>query len=499
MSEPRDLGTGIRRGLAWSALNNLVLRVASLAVGVALARLLSPEEFGVYAVALTVQAVVIALADLGMSADLIRVDDPRRRAPTVATLGLVTGGTLAAMMATASPWLSAALGSPESSGAIALLSITIVLAGAGVVPYAMLQRRFEQKRLFMIAIVDFTVSTTVTIGLVVAGWGVISLAVGRVLAQLVTLVLQYVLARERPMFGLDMTQARSVLAFGLPVAGANLLSWALLGADKIVISREIGPVDLGYYVLAFNISTWPMTAIGQVVRSVALAGFARIRGGKGDLSFARALAPTWALALPISTLVAVLSTSLVTVVYGEKWATAATVLVPLAAFGAIRVVFDLIASYLYARGASGIVLWIQLAWFAALIPALAIGARTWGILGAATAHVLVSALVVLPLYIVALHRSGAAVGALWGAVWPPILAAAAAAPAAMYLGHVGTPLLGLIFGGLGGAGIYGALIYGWLARRLREASTSGRPADGSDVAGDHHPPLVPKLQPGSSP
>ena len=76
-----DLGGQVRRGLAWSTVSNLMLRAGSLAVGIVLARLLTPSEFGVFAVALTVQAVLITLADLGLSADLIRTDDPAARAP----------------------------------------------------------------------------------------------------------------------------------------------------------------------------------------------------------------------------------------------------------------------------------------------------------------------------------------------------------------------------------------------------------------------------------
>ena len=67
----------------------------------------------------------------------------------------------------------------------------------------------------------------------------------------------------RPLFGFDRTVARSALRFGLPLAIANMLSWALLNVDNVVISRTSGVVALGFYVLAFNVSSWPMTAIGR--------------------------------------------------------------------------------------------------------------------------------------------------------------------------------------------------------------------------------------------
>jgi lipopolysaccharide exporter len=465
------LGGQIRRGLAWSTVNNLLLRMGSLALGILLARLLSPEQFGVYAIALAVQAVLMTLADMGLSADLIRCEDPRRRAPTVAALGLVTGSTLAVVMALTAHQVATLLGSPGAGNVTALLALTLVLAGAGVVPYAMLQREFQQKKLFAIAMVDFTISTVVTITLVAAGWGVISLAIGRIVAQCVTLVLQFRLAGVRPRYALDRSQVRPVVAFGLPVAGANMLSWALLNIDNVVISRVAGPVSLGYYVLAFNISNWPMAAIGQVVRSVALPAFARSRGAERDRSLATGLAITWAVALPAGLMLAVLSVPLVAFVYGAVWAPSAGVLAALGLFGALRVAFDLFASFLLARGASGAVLWIQGLWFVALIPAMVIGTRLFGINGGGWAHLGIGLAIVLPAYLYAARRTGVDLKALAAVVWPPLAAGIPAWLAAhLVAGLVQTPVLALVLGGTAGTGVYAVLIFRWLRRAVRRTT-----------------------------
>lgn len=473
-----SLRHSIRRGVAWSTVNNLVLRFGSLALGIALARLLSPGQFGVYAVALAVQAVLMTLADLGLSADLIRSDDPDKRAPTVATLGLLAGGLLAILMALTAHQLAGLLGSPEAGNVITLLSTTLLLAGAGVVPYAALQREFEQKKLFAIACIDFTISTVLTIALVLAGWGVIALAIGRITAQLVTLVLQFRFAGQRPRFGLDRSLLKPVLGFGLPVAGANMLSWALLNIDNVVIARVAGPVALGFYVLAFNISNWPMSAIGQVVRSISLPAFARGRhsrvpGAKPGEDLLRGMAVTWAIALPAGLMLAVLSVPLVAFVYGQTWAPSAGVLAALGIFGALRVAFDLFASFLLAHGASGVVLWIQVLWFVALVPAMVIGTGRYGIVGGGWAHLVVGLGLVLPAYVIAVRRTGVAVHRLAGIAWPPLLAAVPAWFAAhVAASAVSTPVLALSFGGLAGTGVYAALVYRWLRRAGRDLDRS---------------------------
>ncbi|MCU1480121.1 MAG: glycosyl transferase [Subtercola sp.] len=464
------LGARVRSGLVWSAMNNVVLRLGGLALGILLARILTPQQFGVYAVALSVQAIVATLADFGLSADLIRSKDFAARAPTVASLGLAVGAVLMTTMLLGSATLASSLGSPDSAPILAILSITLLLGGAGAVPFAALQRRFDQRRLFVIAVVDFAVSTTVTLVLLALGWGVLSLAIGRVVAQLCTLVLQYALSGVRPRFGFDRSLAASVLRFGLPVAGANVLSWAVLGSDKIVIALLTDPISLGYYVLAFNISTWPMTALGQVVRSVALPAFARRNSRQG---LVRAFAVTWALALPLGGLLAVLAVPVIQVLYGQKWAPAAAALVGLGILGSIRVVFDLFASYLLALGHSGRVMVIQAVWFAALLLTLVPAVTWWGYQGAAWAHVAVSLVIVMPAYLIALRAAGCSLAALARAAWPPLAAAVPAAAAAMVAAQaISNDWLALATGSAAALAIYGALLYRWMRSNLVALSAS---------------------------
>ena len=94
MTDATKLASTAVRGAAWSGVSTILLKLGGLVVGVILARILAPEQFGVYAVALTVQAILMTVADLGLSADLIRTAHPERIAPTVATLGLLSGSVL---------------------------------------------------------------------------------------------------------------------------------------------------------------------------------------------------------------------------------------------------------------------------------------------------------------------------------------------------------------------------------------------------------------------
>jgi PST family polysaccharide transporter len=485
------LGRKVGRGLAWGSAGGLVLRFGNVLVGIVLARLLAPEDFGVFALALAVQGVLVTVVDLGLSADLVRSADPRRLEPTVATLSLASGVLLAGAMALGAEPVARALGSEQAAPVVAVLAATLVVSAAGVVPYARMQRDFQQREIFATGLVDLVVGTVVTLALVLAGWGPMALAVSRLVAQPCATAAQFLLTRTRPRFGLDRTLARGAIAYGLPLAGANLVSIALLAVDKVVLARGAGEVALGYYVLAFNVASWPMTVIGQAVRPVALAAFARLdgrgqdppdadpggRGGGGDGGLSLAVRLTWAGAVPVACLLGVLSTQVVVLLYGDRWLPAAAALTALAAFGAVRVLFDLMATYLIARGATRRVLGIQVVWLVVLVPALVVGARWWGSAGAGWAHVAVSVAVVLPLYLVAVRRSGADLRALAAAAWLPLLAAVPTVAGALVVSRaVAAPVPGLLLGGLAGALVYTAIVGRPLLRDLRASRAVGVPA-----------------------
>lgn len=464
-----DLRSGIRRGLVWSSLNAVVLRVGTFAMGIFLARILAPEEFGVFAIALTVQAVLMTLADFGLSTDLIRSKNHVAKSPTVATLGLIMGTLLFILMWSSSQATANLLGSPEAGPVIALMSGSLLLAGLGVVPYAKLQRDFQQKRLFGISLLDFFVVNTLTVVLVLLGWGVMSLAIARLAAQFATLIAQFILAGVKPKFGFTRALAPEVISFGLPVAGANMLSWMLLNVDNIAISSMAGPVSLGFYYLAFNISNWPMSMLGQVVRSIALPAFARVVGGQRDRSLALALGPVWAIALFAGFMLSTLSEPVIRLVYGDRWVPSARILVFLGVFGALRMIFDLFVSYLLATGHSKRVLTVQAVWLIGLLPAIAFLVRQSGAPGAGLAHLIVSICVVLPAYIIVLYRSQADIKLVLRYILIPVLAAVPAVCAAYFITlAVDTNFTKLVLGGLAGSVVYAGIIFRWFRTRVRE-------------------------------
>jgi PST family polysaccharide transporter len=262
--------------------------------------------------------------------------------------------------------------------------------------------------------------------------------------------------------GWNATQARELLRFGLPLAGASLLVLAVFNVDSAIVGAVRGAVALGLYQLAFNISSWPSRSISEIIRRVSFAGFSRVAHSPELLadSFVRAFGLVVACTVPACALLAALAEPLVRLIYGPRWTAAAQVLVWLAILGLLRVLYDLIYDCLAAAGRRPSLLIVQGWWLATLIPVLLVGARTHGIVGVGIGHVLVAGLLVCPAFLWALSRCGIKVRSILAVCLRPFLGGILmTAICELALRFLGEGLAGFAVGAVAGLAAYLLVVF----------------------------------------
>ncbi|MEC4574202.1 oligosaccharide flippase family protein [Streptomyces virginiae] len=418
-----SLGRKVGSAAKWSLINTVVMRLGNFATGIVLARyFLGPEAWGVYGIAQTVLLVLLSANELGVSLAIVRWEgDPRRFAPTVLTLSAASSCLLYAVLFATAPAVADVLGSPEASGVLRVMCLCVVLDGLSQVPAGFLTREFAQGRRMAVDALNFALSTAVTLLLAVQGWGAMSFAWGSVVGNVAALIGCCLAAPGTLKFGWDREQARALLKFGLPLAGASMLALGVVNVDTMVVGSTLDPLALGFYVLAFNISGWPVRIISEAARRVSFAGFSRLADTPQALAagFARALGVVTAATVPLCVLLAALAAPVIGLVYGERWLPAAGALPWLMALGLVRIGCELAYDCLVAIGRRSSLIAVQGLWLLVLIPALVIGARGGGIVGVAQGHVVVACAVVVPVFLLALHRGGIRLGTLVRAcAWP---------------------------------------------------------------------------------
>jgi PST family polysaccharide transporter len=430
-SDSRSLSASVRRGALWVVAQNLLLRLANVLLTAIVAHILSPHDFGVFAVALTAFVIVSSLAELGVSSCLLRADlDIDTLAPTVATIALVSNAILAFAMAAFAVPIATALGSAAAAGPIRVMSLAMLLNGVLAVPNAQLMRDFKQDKIFLANAIAFVPSSVLLILLAKSGSGAMAFAWSRVASQAAMACVLIAVAPRHYRPGLARSALSVILRFGIPLAGANLVNYVLLNVDYAFVGHFLGAAELGVYVLAFTLASAPYSLLGSVINNVAMPGFSRVKHDAALLKSAMAtgLRAACLIALPICAMTMVLARPLVLTIYGEKWAASADVLVVLSLYGAVFIICLLFANMLAALGQTKSLLQLQLIWIGALVPVMMLGIYKDGIVGAAYAHVAVIVCIVLPSYLLMLKRAtGVRVAALGKATLPALLGSSAAA------------------------------------------------------------------------
>ena len=421
------------RALGWNFVNTALSRLGTLGISIMLARLLGPHVFGAFAVALVALYAMQTFNELGMSMAVVRWEtDPRDIIPTITTVSVAVSVVMYVGCFWIAPAYASAMGAPAATDVVRVLALAILIDGFCNTPAGLLQRRFQQGKATIAQQVGSWTGVGLTVALAWSHHGAMSLAIGQVVGSLVVAIFLIAFAPESLRFGLDPARARELLRFGLPLSGSNLITFAVISVDQIIVGHMLGPTSLGFYVLAFNLSSWPYNMFLGPVRNVAPAVFSRLQHDQSAMrsTFLSAARILTAVTFPICLLIGGSATALIGFVYGARWLPAAQPLMWLAVAGGARILLLLAYDYLVVLGWTRLLLIIQLVWLIALIPCLIGATRAGGIYGAGLAEAAVALLVVLPCYLAALRKAGIGLMALGKSLLLPLAAAAAAGLAA---------------------------------------------------------------------
>jgi O-antigen/teichoic acid export membrane protein len=490
-----SIGRAARKGLLWSVAGTASTRLGGLALGMVLARLLTPEDFGLYAIALSAMYFVMHVNDVGLIAATVqwrgRLEE---MAPTATTLALAFSVTVYGLFWVLAPAFASLAGSPEAAPVVRLLTMVILVDGVTAVRAGSLLRTFQQHRITIANFLGLFVTAAVAISLAVHGVGALSFAGGQVAGAVVTGGLVLWSAHMPWRFGFDRAVARRLMHFGVPLALALGVEAVLLNVDYVLVGRIAGATALGLYLLAFNISSWAPGVIGTAIRWVSIPSFSRLSEEDGALAPAvqRSMASLVTGVLPIGFLTAVLATGLVDLLYGTTWGPSAPVLRFLIVLGVVRMVTQLALDVLAGAGATRAALWVSLGWVTVLVPALVIGTRTDGIRGTAVAHALVATFVAVPLALAALRRIGVPLLPIGRSLIRPLIGAAVGAAACATVAQLTT---GSDVVQLAAAGSVGLLAYLLIVLRSEQRRQWGgyvlgfvrvrRPASSAHGRGHH--------------
>lgn len=313
-------------GLMWSAVQTWSVRLTTALAFIIISRQLTPAEFGLVALSMSVIAVLTLVGDVGMAAYIVR--KPTVSASDSSTAfwtSLALASALAVLLASSAPLVSKAFDEPEMTHLLWALSSGLVLVGAASVPTALLRRELEFKLLAYRGMTATLVGSIVAITLALLGAGAWALVGQSLVRGLLSMVFSFTAARWAPSLTYDRPMAKKMLSFGGAVLGIDLLNQARDRGEDFVLGSIAGTTSLGYWSVANRLVAIIRETGTSVVLSVATPTFARLQHDHKRM--VRALDTTLytsaAVMFPAMAYLSVLSPDLVPMILGQQWATTA--------------------------------------------------------------------------------------------------------------------------------------------------------------------------------
>jgi O-antigen/teichoic acid export membrane protein len=460
------------RGALWLATNGIVVKTSQTVVLLALAAMLAPEALGVVALGTLVANVSAVVTSLGTASALVYWrGDVLRAARTAVTVGVGMGAGIAALLWVAAPSLASAFHAADGGAAVIRgLTVTLPFLAVAAVTNELLRRRLEFVRRIIPDTVSSVVGAVVAIMLVTQGHGVMALVVGQIVQASLTMVLAWVVHPPvRP--GWNLEDARGLLSYGGPYAGANLLELVQLNIDYLIVSRVLGGEALGQYSLAFRLAFMPYLMVVVVMSGAAFPYLCRQRGADLGRAAVTVMTASLTLVAPICLGLALFADDLV--LLGDKWEPGVPVVAWLALYAALLSVGQLVQTSLNAAGRPAASMALRLCHLVLLLGVLLLVARH-GITAVAIGQVAVATCVALvALALARLCVTGFSLRRLVRSLRPALAGVAVMSAVVLVLrrvlGLTDPSLTGLLVVGTAGVVAYAATVWVLDREHLREA------------------------------
>lgn len=389
---PPSLTAQAVHGLKWSYASSFLIVFLQVGVTAVLARLLTPSEFGVVAMAALFIKFGQYFAQLGAGQAVVqRQDLSDTHIRTAFTSAFLLGLGFTLVFVALAP--VTALLFPEGEGVVGIaraMSLSFVIGGLTATPQALLRRRFAFRAIAMTEMGSYLLGYAgVALVLAVAGFGAWSLVIATLLQAGIGAAIYVLVCRRRIGFALDRTSLRDIYSFGGRVSLIGFGEFIASNLDTFWTGRYLGSAAIGYYTRATNIAIAPLYFATMSLWRVLLPAFSRLQTDLERLrsAYLQSITLVAVLVMPTSWGAAAASEEIVLTLLGPTWTPAIPILRVLALAVPFILLTDFAAVVCEATAALNSKIAITLGKIVAMAVFLALFAR-FGIVGVAVAYAL---------------------------------------------------------------------------------------------------------------
>lgn len=343
-------GQRVARGSVLVASERVVIKAVQFIRTVIVARLLFPDDIGLFGMATLAMGITDAFVQTGFNAAIVQEKgDVRKHLDSAWTVNVIRGIAVALFLFfIAAPFAGDFFEHEQVIPLIQALAFVVLINGFENIGIALLQRelRFGRQVVYDVSgVIAETITVIICAFIFKNAW---ALAFGVLAGRVVYLIASYALHPYRPRLSFDLAGAKHLFGFGKWIGASGIVTFFASSGDNMMAGKLLGASALGFYQLAFALGTLPAVEIGRVLGKVFFPAYSRIQEERERLTdaFLRVSRMIFLITIPASAGLMVLAPEIVSFVYGSRWLPMVPALYVIAFYGLLKS-FDFLVTPLF--------------------------------------------------------------------------------------------------------------------------------------------------------
>jgi len=284
MDDNRLLVSATIKGTAWNYVTFALSKGVTFIATLILARLLTPNEFGLMALGLIVIGFLDTFRGMGVENVIIYKQENIEHNSNVAfTLGLIINSTISITTFLIAPFVATFFEDPRMTDILRALSVVFVIWGIGNIHAARLKKEMRFRQTLLPELGKSTAKAIVSIGMALLGYGVWSLVWGQIAANVVASSLYWLSYRWRPHLDLDLDTSRELLGYSSQIVLIAFMGMISSNIDYMIVGKRLGSENLGYYTMAFRVPELLILSTCYIVSNALFPAYSKVQNDQKTL------------------------------------------------------------------------------------------------------------------------------------------------------------------------------------------------------------------------
>lgn len=309
-------------GVKWNAIGRFSTQGVNFVIGLILARLLSPSDYGVVGMVGIFFAIAQTFIDSGFGSALIRKNDCNDTDYSTAFyFNIVVGLVCCILLCVASPFIADFFNTPILKDLVKVMSLNMFIASFAIVHSTRLTHSVDFKSQSIVNLLTAVLSGTMGIFMAYKGFGVWSLVFQQLIATVLRVVLLVAITKWFPKLLFSKSSFKYLFNFGSKILTASILHTIYANMTTLIIGKFYSAKDLGYYSRGESLATYPSTNITGILQSVTYPVLSKIQDDDEHLiqSYRKLISMTSLVIFFGMFLLAALAKPLIVTLLTDKW------------------------------------------------------------------------------------------------------------------------------------------------------------------------------------